>query len=234
MEKELIINISDGVKLINPTPEYFKDLVAMLDEMPIFKHSAQAYTHSYTPLKDIISISSKILKKHNFGIVQDIDDYQSDSKTGMIVTQLIHVSGAIKVSVSNYKVEPMKGQNTHQERGSAITYSKRFAYIAAIGGETGDVETAEFTEDEKNEFTEDEKKNIKANTSVEKEKDWFNLTNKDGSETLLWTSLKRKILDGTSKVKDVKELRKYYKVGNKTADEIENWLEQNPYGSKSN
>lgn len=217
--KVSVIELSPGVHLYNATPEYFKSFVEMCGKMPVIEHSKSAYSHKYTPLKDIKQIADPIAASFGFAIDQRIDDVDGQ----WIVTTLNHVSGAFKVSRSKYIVEDYKGQNKHQTIGTGITYAKRVAYVAALNIETGEpLEDAEHAQSNK----------TKAPTNTAKpavEKQWFNLTESKNStkDHLRWSSLKAKLLDGSSKVNSIAELEQYYIVSKATKETILAWAKEN-------
>lgn len=216
LKESTVIELSAGVHLYDRTPEYFIDFVAMCGKMPVIEHSKSAYSHKYTPLKDIKQVADPIASEFGFAVDQRIDDTNGQ----WIITTLNHRSGAFKVSRSRYVIEDYKGQNKHQTIGTGITYAKRVAYVAALNIETGEpLEDAEHAQ-----------KGAKSNTAKPAvEKEWFNLTQgKDSNkEHPVWASLKAKLTDGSSKVKSITELEKYYKMSKDTKEGILAWTKEN-------
>ncbi len=81
------------------------------------------FKSKYATLAQLVDCSRKLLNKHGIAVSQLIED------DGAVTTILMHTSGQyLKAKV---KIEPSK--KDPQGIGSAITYSRRYAYAAILG-----------------------------------------------------------------------------------------------------
>lgn len=87
--------------------------------------------YEYAPLESIQEIASKFLSKNGLCITQDIDFelLPSGSILHLIYTRVAHKSGQYKIS--RWPLD-MSGVGKEQDRGSKITFNKRYAYVAAL------------------------------------------------------------------------------------------------------
>jgi hypothetical protein len=90
------------------------------------------FTYHYAELADCIEVTKSILAKNNLAIVQTTDtDYNDDSNSyeTFLETVLVHSSG--QWFKSSYLLQPTK--EDPQGYGSALTYARRYCYMAIIG-----------------------------------------------------------------------------------------------------
>lgn len=84
------------------------------------------FKSKYADLAECIETARPVLKRHGLGVVQSAD---CDSELAIVETILVHTSGEwIK---SRTILRPAKADP--QGMGSAITYARRYAYMAIIG-----------------------------------------------------------------------------------------------------
>ncbi len=106
----------------------FKALAAFQQEVPAIHEGTKGYGYTYADLKTIFKVINPILKKHNLGFTQLLDK-------DAIKTIIFHTeSGESIESMTNIPQDvTMKGMNTFQVAGSAITYYRRYSLSAALG-----------------------------------------------------------------------------------------------------
>lgn len=92
-----------------------------------------SYSYKYTDLATVFDHVRPILAKHGLGIVQDVQGLQG----GMIGVSTILVHGASGERMI-FGPLPMPSGGTPQALGSAITYARRYALLAALGIATED------------------------------------------------------------------------------------------------
>jgi hypothetical protein len=91
------------------------------------KNSANPFFKSkYAALPDVVASASPVLAKHGLAVSQFIDgEFVNEGLT----TYLIHKSG--QFIAHTMKLHLIKGDP--QAQGSAVTYARRYAYMAALG-----------------------------------------------------------------------------------------------------
>ena len=116
-------------------------LVAALNEMPDITKGKSAkvemkggghYSYSYADLGDVLTAVRPVLKKHGLAVLQDVTS--PGSGVVAVATIIVHTSGARDV----YGPLVMPAGGTPQALGSAITYARRYALLAALGIATED------------------------------------------------------------------------------------------------
>ena len=87
--------------------------------------------YEYAPLEDIQVIANPILYKNGLNVTQDLDFEFSPSGSivHLIATRTAHKSGQFKIS--KWPLD-MSGITKEQDRGSKITFNKRYAFVAAL------------------------------------------------------------------------------------------------------
>ena len=100
------------------------DLNAEFDNV---SRSKKAFNYKYAELSDVIDYTTPILSKFGFSITQFIGDNE-------VVTILGHESGCYIQSNSKFQ-QPKASKNTNdmQALGSAISYMRRYAWLAVCG-----------------------------------------------------------------------------------------------------
>jgi len=95
------------------------------------KRTGQSFSYSYADLADAVSTLSPILAKHGLSVMQPI----SMTDGGVSVeTVLLHESGEWVSSVMVWYVAEMDNRAI----GSAVTYARRYSYIASVGAAATD------------------------------------------------------------------------------------------------
>ena len=105
--------------------ELAKSLVKFQLEMQTVVYDADNpfFKSKYATLAALVSESKDLLAKNNLAVSQLLED------EGAVTTILMHISG--EFLTSKVKLTPVK--NDPQGLGSAITYSRRYAYAAILG-----------------------------------------------------------------------------------------------------
>ena len=96
------------------------------------KANAGQYSYTYADLGSVIDAVRPVLAKHGLAYVQDVSGLP-DGRIG-ITTIIVHRDGG-KIATGPL---PMPGSNDPQKVGSAITYGRRYALLAALGLATED------------------------------------------------------------------------------------------------
>ncbi len=108
-------------------------------EQPSLNKENPYFKSKYVDLSGVLKAAQKTMAKHGLSIAQLIDG-------GDIITLLSHKSGQWFKSVC-----PIGSYKNQQDRGSAITYTKRYAICAILG-------IAADTDDDGNSATDADKK----------------------------------------------------------------------------
>lgn len=130
-------------------------------EQPALNRENPYFKSRYVDLSGVLKSAQKLLAKNGLAVMQIISG-------GDIITLLTHKSGQWIKSIC-----PIGNYKTQQERGSAITYTKRYAICAILG-------IAADTDDDGNSATDADKKN-NAKTAQQPQQ---------GSDVLLMQALK--------------------------------------------
>lgn len=93
--------------------------------------SGGSYSYNYADIADVIAATRPVLASH--GIVALTPVHGSEKGLACTVT-LIHTSGQERV----FDPLPFVASNDPQQAGSAITYFRRYALLAALGMATAD------------------------------------------------------------------------------------------------
>jgi hypothetical protein len=109
-------------------PELAKALIAVQAEVPaIPKESDNPFFKSkYADFADVKAVADPIVTKHGLAVTQ----WPSHNERGdTLVTMLLHSSGQfVKAEMQLHLVK-----QDAQSHGSALTYAKRYSYMAALG-----------------------------------------------------------------------------------------------------
>jgi len=108
--------------------ELYKALAAFQDEVPTIKKNATGYGYKFADLEEINKVIKPLLKKHGLGYTQPLDNW-------CLRTVLFHIESGetIESTVSIPSDVELKGQNTFQVMGSAITYLRRYSLSSILG-----------------------------------------------------------------------------------------------------
>tara|TARA_R110002020_G_scaffold240377_1_gene453230 strand:+ start:10561 stop:11145 length:585 start_codon:yes stop_codon:yes gene_type:complete len=111
-----------------PKENIYKSLAAFQQECPVIHKGTKGYGYSYADLPAIFEVIMPILKKYNLGFTQLIDGTELRTILYHTITgDTIESCAAIPQNVE------MKGMNTFQVYGSAITYFRRYALSSLLG-----------------------------------------------------------------------------------------------------
>lgn len=121
-------------------PSLYEAVVAALSEMDDVKASRKvdvatkaggSYSYRYADLSDVLGYVRPILAKHGLVVAQSL---QGDVGRASVVTWIIHGSG----DRLEFGPLTMESKGTAQDAGSAYTYCRRYALLAAMGLATED------------------------------------------------------------------------------------------------
>lgn len=103
-------------------------VIAAQGEMGSAKKTADNpfYKSKYADLAGVVETARPVLAKHNLGVVQSAD---CDGDMAVVETMLVHASG--EWFKSRTVLKPSKADP--QGMGSAVTYARRYAFMAIIG-----------------------------------------------------------------------------------------------------
>ena len=106
----------------------FKALANFQQEVEVIHKDTQGYGYSYADLPAIFEVINPLLKKHGLGFTQPINGLQ-------IKTIIFHSeSGEMIESLTDIPQNvDLKGMNSFQVLGSAITYLRRYALSSILG-----------------------------------------------------------------------------------------------------
>lgn len=98
------------------------------------RKNKKAYSYNYADLGSIIEGSREILASNGLHIknLMDFEVSESGQITHILVTELMHESGEYYRSYYPVIGVDLKGQNYHQQMGSAITYARRYSIAAML------------------------------------------------------------------------------------------------------
>lgn len=166
----------------------YKALANFQQEVPVIHKGTSGYGYSYADLPAIFEKINPLLKKHGLGFTQLLNGEAIDTvvfhvESGESIVSSVHIPQGVE----------LKGMNSFQVLGSAITYLRRYALSAALGLIT-DVDN-----DAAGEQTKQEEKT---------EKTWLN----EGTEAFV--KAKEFIAKGGS----IQDIRKKYNVSKKVAE----------------
>ena len=91
----------------------------------------RSYTYTYADLGTVIDAVRPVLAKHNLAVMQDVT---SGERQVWVQTVIMHSSGEVR----SFGPVGMPAGDTPQTLGSAITYCRRYALLAALGIATED------------------------------------------------------------------------------------------------
>lgn len=131
------------MKTSEQTNELDAALSLFLGEMPVIKKDVNVtmngvsksgkefkVDYDYAPLDSIQEVANKILSKHGLNVTQDLCyDLVGSNVIHVIRTRVAHRSGQYKMSSWPFD---LSGCTKEQDRGSKITYNRRYAFVAAL------------------------------------------------------------------------------------------------------
>ena len=105
----------------------YEALMNFQSDMPTLPQNTKGYGYTYTDLLTIINTAQPILAKHGLVITQPI--------AGTKINTILHHRPS-KEEICSFVDIPqgvnLKGQNTFQVYGSALTYFRRYSYISIL------------------------------------------------------------------------------------------------------
>lgn len=106
----------------------YEALIKFQSEVPILTQNTKGYGYTYVDLAEIIRVITPLLKKHNLGVIQPLEN-------NGIRTILYHTKSGeqIETFCEIPKDVQLKGMNPFQAYGSAITYFRRYSISSLLG-----------------------------------------------------------------------------------------------------
>jgi hypothetical protein len=172
----------------------FKSLANFQQEVPVILKDTQAYGYKYADLPEIFKVINPLLKKHGIGFAQPIEG-------NSIKTIIFHIeSGETLESITEIpqNVE-LKGMNSFQVLGSAITYIRRYALSSILGL---------ITDKDTDASGEQVKDAPKSKNEVNTDLPWLN------ENTAEFTKVKEALKNGYS----IEDVKKKYKLSKKVQE----------------
>ena len=120
--------------------ELFKAHCAAAIEFGAIEKAQEGFNYRYADLAAVRAATIPVLTKHGLTIIQEVTS--QDPETVAVTTTLGHVSGAYAESTAVIKVGPHKGMSDEQRAGTAITYQRRYSWLAACGLAPEDTDAA--------------------------------------------------------------------------------------------
>lgn len=237
------IKVTSFVHLDNDGPDLYAALAKFQGECPEVNHNASGWKGNYTfaDLGEIIQMTKEYTSKNGLSVTNFISFAEIDNKLQRtIVTVLAHQSGQKIVTESILSVSSMSGQNEHQEQGTAITYNRRYLYLAVLGIITEKEDNLDKKDPSE---TGSMNKNNKAgsmNKNNKEDVEWYNVLTKSGQDTAHFKKIKKAWKEGHQwyeninsandleiKLKDSKG--ENIRINNKGKEAINNFMKANPY-----
>lgn len=104
---------------------------AAAQEFEAIEKEQDGYGYRYADLAAVRRGTMPILTRHGLTILQEVTSTDADSVA--VTTTLGHTSGAYAESTAVIKVSQHKGMSAEQCAGTAITYQRRYSWLAACG-----------------------------------------------------------------------------------------------------
>ena len=106
----------------------FKALAGFQQEVPAIHEGTKGYGYTYSDLKTIFKVINPILKKHDLGFTQLLEDDK-------IRTIIFHSESGehLETTTNTPKDVSLKGMNAFQVAGACYTYYRRYSLSAALG-----------------------------------------------------------------------------------------------------
>ena len=120
--------------------ELFKAHCRAAMEFEAIEKEQDGYGYRYSDLAAVRRGTIPVLTKHGLTIIQEVTS--DNPETVSVTTTLGHISGAYAQSTAVIKVSPHKGMSAEQCAGTAITYQRRYSWLAACGLSPEDTDAA--------------------------------------------------------------------------------------------
>lgn len=108
----------------------FEAILKAQSEFETLPKDKQGFGYKYTDFDTVITHVRPILQKYGIGFMQSLTTI--DGKNG-VTTRLFNAAGEWLEDTSILPDVQLKGTNTAQNMGAAITYTKRYALCAILG-----------------------------------------------------------------------------------------------------
>jgi hypothetical protein len=109
------------------TLKLFKAIADFQEECPIIHKGTTGHNYTYADLPQILKIITPLLRKHNLGFVQPLQDDK-------LQTIIFHIeTGETMISEVVIPQIVLRGMNEYQSLGSGITYYRRYALASFLG-----------------------------------------------------------------------------------------------------
>jgi hypothetical protein len=140
MSGEYRESITRSLPRTTTVSEIHAALVAALNELPriakgntakVPMKSGGTYSYTYADLGDVIDSVRPVLYKNGLAVMQDVT---GEGRSVFVQTLILHTSG----DVLRFGPISLPAGDTPQTMGSAVTYCRRYALLAALGIATED------------------------------------------------------------------------------------------------
>jgi len=105
----------------------YKALANFQQEVPVLLRDTDGYGYKYVKLEHIIAQIKPVLKKHNLGFTQFVE------QDGLRTTLFHTITGESIEAWCHIPECDMKGMNKFQSAGAGITYFRRYALSSMLG-----------------------------------------------------------------------------------------------------
>ena len=120
-----------SLELSSPSPPLIEALVEFHKTVPPINKTASAQYGKFADLETVLSTVTPHLLKNGLVVSQGFEPSSHDNNP-VLVTQLLHVSGAQLVSRLPMVVAG-RGKNPLHDWGGSCTYSRRYSLLAILG-----------------------------------------------------------------------------------------------------
>lgn len=124
-------DIDDKFRDPAPGSQLFTAHVAASMEFEAITKGTEGYGYKYADLAAVRKITTPVLAKHGLTIIQ-MPVAAGDGHVG-VRTILAHISGDMMESMCTTPISVHKGMSSEQCMGTAITYLRRYAWVAVCG-----------------------------------------------------------------------------------------------------
>jgi len=115
---------SESIKNIAPA------MTKVTEEIKDAYKEKEGFGYQYAPLDQVLKIVRPILAKNDLSLIQS---ERFDEDKVVVETLLLHKSGEWIMTEVSAPYEKLRGMNSYQITGSALTYLRRYGLSAAVG-----------------------------------------------------------------------------------------------------
>lgn len=137
-------------------------------ELETVKKDSKSYGYNYSDLASVLAVAKPALHSHGLSVSQLLLD--APEGYVKIKTLLMHSSGQFLSSSFSMEIPEMKGANKSQERGSSVTYGRRYALQAILNMASEDNDASSKPKLDSSKFKKSEEKVAKEESSDEPKK----------------------------------------------------------------